>query len=79
MIGYKSKKDPNPPLQEEETFELEINNKLEYNNIGYRVTNVDQPGKKVTIRPLIPSDGDALEIGLDLASRLSEEYYKEPQ
>ena len=76
-VGYKSKDDPNPS-PDEETFELALDNKLEYNEISYRVTNIDSANKKATVVPLIPSEGTLLEIDLDLATSLSEEYYKEP-
>ena len=83
MIGYKSNDDPNPPEPEPEpepeVAELELAHNLEYNNILYEVTNIDKPNNKVTIQPLIASDGDVLEIDFDTASRLADECMREPQ
>ena len=83
LIGYKSNDDPNPPEPEPEpepqVAELELAHNLEYNNILYEVTNIDKANNRVTIQPLIASDGVALEIDLDTASRLADEYMREPQ
>ena len=80
MIGYKSKDDPDPPsevpvVKETTSLELELEQNLEYNNIVYEVTIIDKGNKKATIEPLM-GDGDTLEIDLDTAAHLADEYVK---
>ena len=76
LIGYNSKDDP-PALEEEPPFELEVNNKLHHNNTVCRVTGIDKSNNKATIEPVIPSDGGATEIDLEMATTLSQKYYDE--
>ena len=74
LIGYDSKADPTP--QESDLFVLQVGKYLRYNNLPYKVTNIDQSTKKATIDPVIAGDGDTVEMDLEVATSLSEKYHR---